>query len=128
MIGASSTFYNNSYMAGGHTGGFGDVPPWIALLNEQNGGILYFPSTLKQKFEFYRFFYRFDPYVKAAVDLNTDLPMSRLQLRMPKMNDKVLCKRIEKFYQTMIDELKLFDKLHSILFENNILGNCIVFV
>jgi hypothetical protein len=47
MIGASSTFYNNSYMAGGHTGGLGDVPPWIALLNEQNGGILYFPSTLK---------------------------------------------------------------------------------
>ena len=128
MIGASSTFYNNSYMAGGHTGGLGDVPPWIALLNEQNGGILYFPSTLKQKFEFYRFFYRFDPYVKAAVDLNTDLPMSRLQLRMPKMNDKQLSKRIEKYYQTMIDDIKLFDKLHSMLFENNILGNCIVFV
>lgn len=128
MIGASSTFYNNSYMAGGHTGGMGDVPPWIALLNEQNGGILYFPSTLKQKFEFYRFFYRFDPYVKAAVDLNTDLPMSRLQLRMPKMHDKKLKKRIEKYYQTMIDDIKLFDKLHSMLFENNILGNCIVFV
>jgi hypothetical protein len=28
----------------------------------------------------------------------------------------------------MIDDIKLFDKLHSMLFENNILGNCIVFV
>jgi hypothetical protein len=54
--------------------------------------------------------------------------MSRLQLRMPKMNDKKLSKRIEKYYQTMIDDIKLFDKLHSMLFENNILGNCIVFV
>jgi hypothetical protein len=54
--------------------------------------------------------------------------MSRLQLRMPKMNDKQLSKRIEKYYQTMIDDIKLFDKLHSMLFENNILGNCIVFV
>lgn len=128
MIGASSTFYNNSYMAGGHNGGFGDIPPWIMLMQEQNGGVLYFPATLKQKFEFYRYFYRFDPYVKAAVDLNTDLPMSRLQLRMPKMNDKKLSKRIEKFYQTMIDEINLFDKLHSMLFENNILGNCIAFI
>ena len=54
--------------------------------------------------------------------------MSRLQLRMPKMNDKKLSKRIEKFYQTMIDEINLFDKLHSMLFENNILGNCIAFI
>ena len=128
MIGASSTFYNNSYMAGGHNGGFGDIPPWIMLMQEQNGGVLYFPATLKQKFEFYRYFYRFDPYVKAAVDLNTDLPMSRLQLRMPKMNDNKLSKRIEKFYQTMIDDINLFDKLHSMLFENNILGNCIAFI
>lgn len=128
MIGAASTFYNNSYMAGGHTGGLGDVPPYIALLNEQNGGILYFPSTLRQKFQFYRFFYRFNPYVKAAVDLNTDLPMSRLQLRMPKMQDRNLSKRIRKFYENMIEQIHLFDKLHSILFENNIIGNCIVFV
>jgi hypothetical protein len=47
MMGASSTFYNNSYMAGGHNGGFGDIPPWIMLMEEQNGGVLYFPATLK---------------------------------------------------------------------------------
>ena len=128
MIGGTSTFYNNSYMNGGTGGGFGDVPPFLTFLSQQNGGILYFPVTLKQKFEFYRFFYRFDSYVKAAVDLNTDLPMSRLQLRMPKMNDKKLSKRIQKFYQTMIDQIHLFDKLHSILFENNILGNVVLFV
>lgn len=128
MMGATSTFYNNSYMNGGTGGGFGDVPPFMTFLSQQNGGVLYFPVTLKEKFEFYRFFYRFDPYVKAAVDLNTDLPMSRLQLRMPKMNDRKLSKRIEKFYQTMMDEIKLFDKLHSILFETNILGNAILFI
>ena len=128
MIGASSTFYNNSYMAGGHNGGFGDIPPYIALLNECNGGVMYYPSTLKEKFEWYRYFYRFSPYVKAAVNLNTDLPMSRLQLRMPKMEDKERSKKIEKFYKTMMDDLHLFDKLHSMLFENNILGNAVVFI
>lgn len=124
MIGASSTFYNNSYMNGGRSGGMGDVPPWIALMNEMNGGVLYYPTTLKEKYEFYRYFYRSNPYVKAATDLNTDLPLSRLQLRMPKMEDKKRAKKIQRFYENMIDELRLFDKLHSTLFEQNIIGNC----
>lgn len=128
MIGASSTFYNNSYMAGGHTGGLGDVPPYIAILNDSNGGILYFPSTLKQKYQFYRYFYRSNAYVNAAVNLNTDLPMSRLQLRMPKMEDKKKRQRIQKFYENMIDQIKLFDKLHAMLFEQQIIGNAFVFV
>ena len=89
-----------------------------------NGGVLYYPATLKEKYEFYRYFVRADPYVKAAVELNTDLPLSRLQLRMPKMKDKKLCSRIQHFYESMIEDLHLFDKLHSILFEYNVIGNC----
>ena len=125
MLGSSSTFYNNSYMNGGRSGGMGDVPPWIALLNEANGGILYYPTTLKEKYELYRYFMRSDPYVKAAVELNTDLPLSRLLLRMPKMDDKKKAKKIQKFYENMIDEIHLYDKLHSVLFEYNVIGNCL---
>lgn len=128
MIGASSTFYNNTYMNGGRSGGMGDVPPFIALMNEMNGGVLYYPTTLKEKYEFYRYFYRSDPYVKAATDMNTDLPLSRLLLRMPKMEDKKRAKKIQRFYENMIDELHLYDKLHSLLFEQNIIGNAYCFV
>lgn len=128
MIGASSTFYNNTYMNGGRSGGMGDVPPFIALMNEMNGGVLYYPTTLKEKYEFYRYYYRSDPYVKAATDMNTDLPLSRLLLRMPKMEDKKRAKKIQRFYENMIDELHLYDKLHSLLFEQNIIGNAYCFV
>ena len=128
MIGASSTFYNNTYMNGGRSGGMGDVPPFICLMNEMNGGVLYYPTTLKEKYEFYRYFYRSDPYVKAATDMNTDLPLSRLLLRMPKMEDKERAKKIQKFYENMIDDVHLYDKLHSILFEQNIIGNAYAFV
>lgn len=124
MMGTSS-FYNNSYMNGGRSSGLADIPPYIALMSAQNGGVIYYPSTLKEKYEFYRFFQRTDPYVKAAVELNTDLPLSRLQLRMPKMKDKKLCARIQHFYESMIEEIHLFDKLHSILFEYNVIGNCL---
>ena len=127
MIGASTTFYNNSYMNGGRSGGLGDIPNYMILLNEANGGVLYYPATLKERYEWYRYFTRADPYVKAAVELNTDLPLSRLQLRMPKMEDKKLCRRIQKFYESMMDDLHLYDKLHSILFEYNVIGNAFVF-
>ena len=71
---------------------------------------------------------RSDPYVKAAVELNTDLPLSRLLLRMPKMEDKKRAKKIQRFYENMVDELHLYDKIHSILFEYNVIGNCYLFV
>lgn len=125
MLGAASTFYNNSYMNGGRSGGVGDIPPYLVMLNEANGGILYFPSSLKEKYEWYRFFCRSNAFVKRAVELNTDLPLSKLQLRMPKMEDKALSKRIQRFYENMVDDLHLFDKLHSVLFEYNVIGNCL---
>ena len=124
MLGGSTSFYNNSYMSGGNSSGFGDMPQYFAFLNEQNGGVLYYPVTLKEKYEWYRYFFRIDPYVHAAISLHTDLPMSRLVLRMPKMSDKTKRKKILAKYQTMVNDLKLFDKLHSILFETNIIGNC----
>lgn len=123
MFGGASSFYQNSYMGGGSSG-FGDMPQYFAFLNEQNGGVLYYPVTLKEKYEWYRYFFRNDPYVHAAISLHTDLPMSKLVLRMPKMKDKAKRKRILAKYQTMVNDLKLFEKLHSILFETNVIGNC----
>ena len=123
MLGGASSFYQNSYMGGGSSG-FGDMPQYFAFLNEQNGGVLYYPVTLKEKYEWYRYFFRSDPYVHAAICLHTDLPMSKLVLRMPKMKDKQKRKNILAKYQTMVNDLKLFDKLHSILFETNVIGNC----
>ncbi len=127
IFGNMTSFYNNSYMNGIGSGALGDMPQYFAWLNEANGGVLYYPVTLKEKYEWYRYFFRVDPYVHAAICLHADLPMSKLQLRMPKMADKEKSKRIEKFYQTMIDEIKLFEKLHTILFESLIIGNCFIY-
>ena len=119
---------NNSYANMGQGSGmFGDVPLYFALLNEQNGGILYWPTTLKEKYSWFRYFANTDPYVKSAIRLHTDLPMSKLVLRMPKMKDKELRKKILIRYENMVKKLNLFDKLHSILFELNVIGNCSAF-
>lgn len=130
MLGTTSSFYNSSYMSGGNglSAGMGDIPLYFAFLNEQNGGVLYYPTTLKERYEWYRYFARNDAYVSAAVKLHTDLPMSRLVLRMPKMKDREKRKKILSKYENMVQNLRLFDKLHSILFEVNVIGNCFCFI
>ncbi len=126
--GMNTSVHNNSYANMGQSaGGFGDVPLYFALMNEQNGGILYWPVTLKEKYSWYRYWARVDPFVRAAVRLHSDLPMSKLVLRMPKMKDMKLRKRILRKYENMMKNIKLFDRLHSILFETNVIGNAMIF-
>lgn len=126
--GMNINYKNNSYSNMGQgTTAFGDVPLYIAMMNQNNGGILYWPITLKQKYSFYRYFFRTDAYVRSAVRLHSDLPMSKLVLRMPKMKDEKMRKKILYKYENMVKNLNLFDKLHSILMENAIIGNTFCF-
>lgn len=127
--GMNTTVHNNSYAnMGMGTGAFGDVPLIIAMLQQNNGGILSYPMTLRDKYQLYRYFARVDAYVSAAVKLNTDLPMSRLLLRMPKMKDKARARRIQKKYEKMVERLNLFEVLHSMLYEVNVIGNAALYV
>jgi len=107
--------------------GLTDIPLYLAWMNEKNGGILYFPTNLKEKYQFYRYFYRSDAYVGAAIDLHTDLPMSKITLKMPPMNNIKRRNIIKKKYESMCEKLKLFTKLQSILFDYWVIGNVFVF-
>ena len=127
--GMNTGYLNNSYAnMGQSTTAFGDVPLYFALMNQQNGGILYWPVTIKQKYSWYRYFVKADPMVKSAVRLHSDLPMSKLVLRMPKMENKQLRKKILYKYENMVKKINLFQKLHSVLFETNVLGNAYAFI
>ena len=125
----NTSAYTTSYANMGMSGGtFGDVPEYFQLMNANNGGILYWPVSLKEKYSWYRYFARVDPYVKRAIEFHTDLPMSKLILRMPKMEDKKLRDRILKKYEGMVKRINLFDRLHSMLYESSIIGNAFLFV
>lgn len=119
------TTYGNGDISSMQT--INDVPQYFRMLNENNGGMFYWPITLKEKYDWFRYFCRTDPVVKRAVEFHTDLPMSRLILRMPKMDNPELREKIRKRYESMVKEIKLFDRLHSILFECNVLGNAFIF-
>ena len=125
----NTSAYRNSYANMGiSSGNCGDIPQYFMIMNENNGGIFYWPVTLKEKFEWYRYFSRTDPFVKRAVEYHTDLPMSKLMLRMPKMKDKKKRDMIMKKYEGMMRRIHLSDRLHSMLYEKNVIGNAFVWV
>lgn len=124
----NTSAYRNSYSNMGiSAGNCGDIPQYFLIMNENNGGIFYWPVTLKEKYEFYRYFARTDPFVKRAVEYHTDLPMSKLMLRMPKMKDEKKRDMILRKYEHMMKRVRLSDKLHSMLYEKNVLGNAFIF-
>ncbi|MBQ4479690.1 MAG: hypothetical protein II943_03535 [Victivallales bacterium] len=104
-----------------------DVPQYFQIMNENNGGMLYWPVTLKEKYSWYRYFATKDPFVSRAVQFHTDLPMSKLILRMPKMKNEDKRQKILKKFEGMVKRLKLFERLHSILYEMNVIGNCFIY-
>lgn len=120
--------YRNSYVDGADwNSGANDIPQYFRLMNAQNGGLLYFPVTLREKYEWYRYWVRTDAYIGRALELLCDLPMSKITLNMPRMeNNPELRKEIKDFYTYMVEKLGLFENLQYLLWEYNMIGNCFI--
>lgn len=122
--------YRSSYAYGlGDRTGAYDIPTYFVMMNEQNGGTLYWPVTLAEKYSWYRYFARTDAYVGRALELLADLPMSKLTLNMPKMpkEKRALQKEILRFFEWQVEVLNLFEVCQSILWELNMIGNVYIF-
>jgi len=123
--------YRTSYADGlNQTSGTADIPPYFVMMNQQNGGVLYWPVTLKEKYSWYRYWARSDAYVGRALELLTDLPMSRITLNMPKLEKigKKKKQQIYDFYRYMVDRIDLFSRLQEMLWEHNMIGNVFAFI
>jgi intein/homing endonuclease len=109
------------------SGMYGDIPVYFLMMQEQNGGLLYWPVSIREKYQWYRYFVRTDPYVGAAIDLHTDLPISRIGFTMPKLkNDpdgsksKNCLHKVQKWANT----IELFDRIMECMYEWHVIGNC----
>lgn len=121
--------YRTSFANGlNNRSGTYDVPGYFVQMNQQNGGILYWPVTLQEKYQWFRYFARTEPYVGRALDLLCDLPMSKLTLNMPKMPGKEkLRQEILEFYTYQMERVNAFELGQNILFELNCIGNVYLF-
>lgn len=81
------------------------------------------PQSLKEKREVYRHFYATDPIVGQAIDVHTELPLSKIRLGTPKPttfpkgfeNQHDYASYILWFFSEMCDRIKLFQRLETIV-------------
>ena len=89
--------------------------------------MLELPRTNREKRRWYRHFYKNDPIVGPAIDLHSEIPLSKVTLTVPKAKNYKTAQKILRFYETMVDRINLFQKLLSIAHEYNLIGDVYIF-
>jgi hypothetical protein len=95
---------------------------------ELSTDFLELPQSLDEQRNYYRFFYRADPFVGQAIDLHTELPLSKVRLNIPKAEDRDLAKRALDFCTRWTQEVGLLHRLIEIVHDYYLLGECFIFV
>lgn len=86
------------------------------------------PRSLQEKREFFRHFYAADEIVGRAIDLHTELPLSKIRLTLPKGTaDHRKAEKVLAFFTQMVSRIKLFQVLLSAAHEYWLQGNCFIF-
>jgi intein/homing endonuclease len=91
------------------------------------------PQSLREKREIYRHFYNTDPIVGQAIDLHTELPLSKIRLATPKpttcpegfKDSHDYASYILWFFTQMCDRIKLFQHLVTMVHHYWLDGGCV---
>lgn len=85
------------------------------------------PQSQREEWELYRWFYDNHPIVGQALDLHTELPLSKIRLMPPQTDDHKKRQMILKFFEEMCDRLEMLHRLIEMSHEYNLLGNGFIF-
>ncbi len=86
------------------------------------------PQSRDEQRNFYREFYANEPYVGQAIDQHTELPLSKVRLRMPEAKDRTLAERSLRFSQNWAERVGLLQLLGEITHDFHLLGEVNVFM
>lgn len=95
---------------------------------ELSTDFLELPQSIDEQRNFYRFFYDYDPFVGQAIDLSTDLPLSKLRVGMPNARNRELAERAMRFCTKWAKRVKLLQRLLEITHEWNLIGEVYPFL
>lgn len=124
-------FATNS-ISGAHTTMSGTSPFFSPQLSTD---FLELPQSLREKREIYRHFYNTDPIVGQAIDLHTELPLSKIRLAKPTprtcpegfKSPEDYGRYILSFFQRMTKRTKLFQRLITAAHHYHLDGNVFIF-
>lgn len=95
---------------------------------ELSTDFLELPQSLDEQRNYYRFFYKTDPFVGQAIDLHTELPLSKIRLGMPAAKDRELAQQALDFCQQWSKKIGLLHRLIEVVHDYYLVGEVNIFV
>lgn len=86
------------------------------------------PYTLKDERDLFLWFYQRDPYVGHAIDLLTELPISKVHHTLPATDNADKAHEVLRYTKVLSDKLNLFELLMDIAHEYWLYGNVYIYV
>ena len=93
---------------------------------ELSTDFLELPQSLHEQWNYYRFFYRTEPFVGQAVDLHTELPISKVRIGMAKAKNRDLAVRATRFCERWAQNIGLLHRLLAITHDRNLIGEVFI--
>ena len=95
---------------------------------ELSTDFLELPQSLDEQRNYFRFWYQSDPFVGQAIDLHTELPLSKIRLGMPKAQDRELADKSLQFCESWCKKVGLLHRLIEIVHDYFLLGEVFIFM
>src|SRR5271163_1369690 len=86
------------------------------------------PASRAEELRFYRLAYDRDPIVGRAIDLHTELPLSKMELSKPKCSSEEYADFVFDEYQRVVQSTKLFQVLIDAVREYWTIGETFIFI
>ena len=93
---------------------------------ELSTDFLELPQSLHEQWNYYRFFYRSEPFVGQAVDLHTELPLSKVRIGIPRAQNRELAIAATRFCTKWAKRIGLLHRLISIVHDRNLIGEVFI--
>jgi hypothetical protein len=94
---------------------------------ELSTDFLELPQSLNEQWNYYRFFYNNEPFVGQAIDLHTELPLSKIRLTKPKSKNKAMADASHRFCTRWSDKVGLLHRLLEVVHEYYKIGEVYIF-
>ena len=95
---------------------------------ELSTDFLELPQSLHEQWNYYRFFYRSEPFVGQAVDLHTELPLSKIRIGIPEAQNRDLAVAATRFCTRWAKNIGLLHRLLGIVHERNLIGEVFIWM
>lgn len=94
---------------------------------ELSTDFLELPQSRAEQWAYYRFFYEHNPFVGQAIDLHTELPLSKIRINAPKAKDRDVAMAATRFCERWAKQVRLLHRLISIIHEYHLIGDVFIF-